>query len=213
VTVATLPELRVTVFSDYICPFCYVGSERLEQLRDRFDLKINWCSLEIHPDTPPEGKSVTELGYSASQWSQLMAALVQMVEEDQLPYTAHEFTTNSRSALLLAESVKEEGADAFYPLHRKLFEAFFVRAENIGDRDVLRRVAAEVNICSHAVERAWEDERYEERLKQYAAAAHELNVAATPTFFIGRQRLDGAVPASALADVANRVVHTSDDPG
>ena len=206
----TLPELRVTVFSDYICPFCYVGSERLERLRDRFELKINWCLLEIHPDTPPEGKPVSELGYSGSQWSQLMAALGQMVEQDGLPYSGHDFTTNSRSALLLAESVKEEGAEVFYPLHRKLFEAFFVHGENIGNRDVLRRVASDVSIPLRVVERAWSDERYDERLKQYTVAAHELSVAATPTFFIGRRRLDGAVSVSALADAADHALNTVD---
>mgnify|MGYP001821638697 FL=1 len=46
---AVLPELKVTVYSDYICPFCYVGNHRLQRLRDSYELKINWCLLEIHP--------------------------------------------------------------------------------------------------------------------------------------------------------------------
>ena len=49
------PELLVTVFTDYICPFCYVGDVRLERLRTDYDLKINWCFLEIHPETPSTG--------------------------------------------------------------------------------------------------------------------------------------------------------------
>ena len=43
------PELRISVFSDYSCPFCYIGSRRLRRLGERYDLKVNWCGLEIHP--------------------------------------------------------------------------------------------------------------------------------------------------------------------
>lgn len=39
---ATKPELRLTVFSDYICPFCYIGDARINRLREDFDLKVNW---------------------------------------------------------------------------------------------------------------------------------------------------------------------------
>jgi len=41
----SLPELKVTVYSDYICPFCYVGYHRLLRLRDNYNLKINWLDF------------------------------------------------------------------------------------------------------------------------------------------------------------------------
>ena len=43
------PVLLATVFTDYICPFCYVGDARLDRLREDYALKINWCFVEIHP--------------------------------------------------------------------------------------------------------------------------------------------------------------------
>ena len=55
------PRLSVTVFSDYICPFCYVGDARLDKLRDGYELDVEWCFYEIHPDNPAEGKPVEEL--------------------------------------------------------------------------------------------------------------------------------------------------------
>ena len=72
------PRLSVTVFSDYICPFCYVGDARLDQLRSGYDLDVNWCFFEIHPDNPAEGKPVEELGYPPEQWQRMMANLEQM---------------------------------------------------------------------------------------------------------------------------------------
>ena len=52
------PVLLATVFSDYICPFCYIGDLRLDRLREHFDLKINWMLLEIHPETPAGGMPI-----------------------------------------------------------------------------------------------------------------------------------------------------------
>jgi len=59
----TRPVLYATVFPDYICPVCYTGDLRLARLRRHYDLKINWCLIGIHPDTPPGGRPVSELGY------------------------------------------------------------------------------------------------------------------------------------------------------
>ena len=74
--------IPVTVFSDYICPFCYVGARRLLNLGDEFDLDILWANIEIHPDNPPEGRPVEELGYPPEQWRRMMAALEHMAESD-----------------------------------------------------------------------------------------------------------------------------------
>ncbi|WP_455234446.1 DsbA family oxidoreductase, partial [Thiogranum longum] len=90
------PVLKVSVFSDYICPFCYVGDARLDGLRDRYDLKVNWCFLEIHPETSPEGEPIASLNYPAATWQRMMARLRQMAEEENLSLRDQDFTTNSR---------------------------------------------------------------------------------------------------------------------
>ncbi len=196
------PELKVTVFSDYICPFCYIGDARLNHLREAFDLKVNWCFLEIHPETSPDGEPIASLKYPAETWRRMMAALERMAEEEQLSFLEHDFTTNSRAALQLAEAAKFYDREVFYHLHARLFEAFFSEGENIGDREVLRRLGAEAGLPEQQVDAAWRDEAVKDRLRQYALAARQLNVRATPTFFVGEQRLDGAVPVAQLARAA-----------
>lgn len=193
------PALLATVFTDYICPFCYVGDVRLERLREHFDLKINWCFLEIHPDTPASGMPVQELGYSDAQWRQMMDNLMAMGAAEGISFREHDFTTSSHRALLLAESAKEDGADVFYRLHRRLFTAYFTAGRNIGDAAVLRELAAESGVAAGTVERAWREERYEQHLQRYLVGAHELEVRATPTIFFGREnRLNGALPFEAF---------------
>jgi len=196
------PELKVTVFSDYICPFCYIGDARLKRLRASFELKANWCFLEIHPETSPQGQSVSSLNYPAETWKAMMATLRQMAEEENLPLREHDFTTNSRSALQLAEAAKIINPAVFYRLHARLFEAFFSAGRNIGDRDCLRSLALDAGMTEAQIESAWQDEAVSKRLRQYRKAAQELRVQATPTFFIGERRLDGAVPIEQLFQAA-----------
>ena len=197
------PELLATVFTDYICPFCYVGDVRLDRLREDYDLKINWCFLEIHPDTPAAGMDIEGLGYPDTRWQQMMDNLSRLAQEEGITFQPHTFTSNSHKSLLLAEAAKAAGADVFYALHRRLFEAFFTEGQNIGDESVLTELARESGVPDEVLERAWTDKRYEERLQQYLAAAHELDVRATPTIFFGeKQRLDGALPLSTFRKLA-----------
>jgi len=200
------PELKVTVFSDYICPFCYVGDARLNRLRTCFDLKVNWCFLEIHPETSPQGQSVTSLNYPEETWTRMMATLRQMAEEENLVFGEHNFTTNSRSALQLAEAAKAVDPAVFYRLHARLFEAFFSAGRNIGDRDCLHSLALDAGMTESQIGSAWQDEAVAKRLQRHLQAAQQLRVRATPTFFIGERRLDGAVPVDQLVQ-ATQVLH------
>lgn len=201
--VSTRPVLYSTVFSDYICPFCYIGDLRLDRLRQYYDLKINWCLIEIHPETPAGGKPVAELGYGRAQWRQMMTNLRRLADEEGVSLAEHDFTTNSRKALLLAEAAKSAGSEVFYALHRRLFEAFFVDGLNIGDELVLTGLAVECGVPADTVRSAWSDARHAGMLQQYLAAAAQYRVRATPTIFFDEQhRLDGALPYDAFLSAA-----------
>jgi len=203
VPVTGKPELLATVFTDYICPFCYVGDVRLDRLRDDYDLKVNWCFLEIHPETPAGGMAIEELGYPESRWQLMMDNLASLAEEEGLTFKPHRFTTNSHKALLLAEAAKEAGAAIFYTLHRRLFEAYFSEGQNIGDVSVLEGLAHASGLPDEVLSRAWTDERYERRLQLYLEGAQALGVRATPTVFFGeQQRIDGALPYAAFRKAA-----------
>lgn len=190
--------IPVTVFSDYICPFCYVGSRRLLNLGDEFDLDIVWANIEIHPDNPPEGRPVAELGYPPEQWQRMMASLSRMAEEEGLPIVERTFTTNSRRALLLAEAAKDVGRVTFACIHEHLFRAYFGERRNIGDPEVLRAIAAECGMSEAWVEAAWTEPEYADRLRRYHEAAVQAGVTGTPTYIIDNRALVGAVATEDL---------------
>ena len=207
------PELKISVLSDYICPFCFIGHKRLITLRDDYDLKIHWCFVEIHPETPTEGQSVSLLNYSNEYWDTLMKNLHKLADEEGIKLSEHTMTTNSRKALLLAEACKALGADIFYPLHERLFEAYFVEGQNIGDEQVLINLAAECNIPDNTVKQAWSDpythgpaDKVPEPLLPYLQYAGAIQAQSVPTFVFNKEMLTGVVEKKVLKQAAKNML-------
>ena len=190
--------VKVTIFSDYICPFCYIGDARLDKLRKHFELDVEWVFFEIHPDNPAEGKPVSELGYPPAQWAQMMANLEAMAKAENLPLAPRTFTTNSHRALLLAEAAKDINDETFQALHKKLFEAYFVEQKNIGDSEILREISAQVGMSSDTVDDTWRNEDLEQRLKDQQVRAAMLGVHGVPAYLFGKYFVSGAVPVDTL---------------
>lgn len=186
--------IHVTIYTDYICPFCFIGHVRLEKLRGEFDLEIDWRFIEIHPDHPPEGKPVTELGYSRRQWRRMMGKFARLAAEEGIRLPPRTFTTNSRRALKLALATREHQPDRFDALNQRLYEAFFLESHNIGDPDVLRALAAEHGVSPELPDQAWIDPLYDEILRENQHSAINWGAAATPTFVFGDQPYTGAIP-------------------
>jgi len=200
------PGLKVTVFSDYICPFCYVGDARLDALRDEFDLDVEWNWFEIHPDNPAEGKPVTELGYDPARWAQMMKNLESMAEQEGLPLAQRTFTTNSHKALLLAEAAKALDPQIFRSLHKRLFDAYFREARNIGDEQVLREIASECGVPDEVMEQAWSSPELEQFLNAQSVRSAQLGINGVPAYIIGRYLVPGAVPTEILRQAARETV-------
>jgi len=198
----TLPELKITVYSDYICPFCYVGHHRLQRLRDSYDLKINWCFLEIHPETSVKGEPIYSLDYPSEQWQKMLANLERVADEENIPLSKLNFITNSRDALLLSEAAKHCGRETFYNLHEKLFSAYFVDGRNIGDRNVLKEIAESCGIEKDTIDLAWTETIYQQRLLDNFNSARQHEVQSVPSFIFGDRVLTGVVAESTFRDAA-----------
>ena len=208
---SNLPEINVTVYSDYICPFCYVGHHRLMRLKNEYDLKINWCFLEIHPENSAEGEPVTDLDYSSEFWDELMRNLKRIAEEENIPLAEHTFTTNSKDASLLSEASKQLGRETFYQLHEKLFTAFFVDKRNIGDRNILRDIAKECGINDLVIDAAWTEEKYQQRLVENFNHAKQHKIKSVPSFVFGERVLTGVVDEAIMREAATDLLKTKID--
>ncbi|HED34415.1 MAG TPA: hypothetical protein ENJ08_09405 [Gammaproteobacteria bacterium] len=206
------PELKISILSDYICPFCFFGDLRLDVLREKYALKINWCLIEIHPETPASGVSTRLLNYSDEKWNSISKSLLELASEEGVQLCEQTRTTNSRRALLLAEACKSLGADIFYPLHQHIFKAFFIEGKNIGEEHVLRDIASQHNIPEQIIQQAWSDDFTDgpadsvpASLLKYLQYAGYLQASSVPTFIIGKQVLSGVITREKLIEAARQV--------
>ncbi len=206
------PQLKVSVLSDYICPFCFIGNLRLNSLREHYDLKVNWCFIEIHPETPARGHSIKLLNYDENTWDEMMKNLNQLSESEGIQLSEQTMTTNSRKALLLSEACKALGADVFYPLHDAIFHSYFIEGKNIGDEAVLRQIAQQQNIPQNIVDQAWSDEyangpadSVPASLLPYLQYAGYLKASSVPTMVMGNQIHSGVLSREKLLELAREV--------
>ena len=183
-----------------------MGERRLALLNGEFDVRVERRFLEIHPETPAEGRPVAELGYSPDRWNRMMESLDRMGKAEGIVFSERTFTTNSHNALLLAEAAKEEGPEVFEALNEGLFRAYFTEGRNIGDPQVLRDVAQAAGVPAGRIVQAWSDAAYEKRLSRDHAAAAGIGITGIPTFIVdGRWTLEGAVPVEMLREAAKKV--------
>ena len=173
------------------------------RLRDSYDLKINWCFLEIHPETSAEGEPIDSLQYPSEQWQQMLANLTRIAAEEDIPLSQLTFITNSKDALLLSEASKKCGRETFYALHEKLFNAYFVQGKNIGDKNILKEIALSNGIDEKIIESAWTDDIHQKQLLSNFESARAHNVQSVPSFVFGHKLLSGVVTESVFREAAN----------
>lgn len=194
----------VWVYSDYACPFCYVGDERLRRLGRKVRIEPRWRPLELHPGLPADGLPIEQLGYPPEQWSAMQRAVEEMAEELELPFRLPDFAANSHEALQAAEFAKDLGRDIFRRIHGALFRAYLVEGRNFGRREELLTMAEESGVDREGLESALQDGRYEAELKEARAEAERYGIGGTPTFLFGRYKVVGAAPLPVMEEAAGR---------
>ena len=196
--------LKVVMFSDYICPFCYVGFETMRRLKPEFDFELEWHGFQIHPDWPAEGipaDKLREAGDAAARkatWERITA----MADSVGFSMKPPAMLTNSRAALAATEFARESGRDE--ALEERIYRAYFNDGENIGDASVVARLAGEAGLDAAEVADAIRSPKYEMRLKNNSLAANQRGVSGVPTFFIGEYPLVGAQSLDAMRAILRR---------
>jgi predicted DsbA family dithiol-disulfide isomerase len=196
--------LKIVMFSDYICPFCYVGFETMRRLKPEFDFQLEWRGFQIHPDWPAEGMPAEKFreGGDAAARNATWQRITAMADAVGFEIKPPALITNSRAALAATEFARESGHDEV--LEERIYRAYFNDGENIGDANVVARLAGEVGLNASEVTDAIKSPKYEMRLKNNSLAANQRGVSGVPTFFIGEYPLVGAQSLDAMRAILKR---------
>ena len=202
--------LKIVMFSDYICPFCYIGFETVRKLKPEFNFELEWRGFQIHPDWPAEGLAVDHVRATGDPDSRraLWERISAMAEAVGFSMRPPAVLTNSRGALAATEFARESGRDE--TLEERIYRAYFSEGMNIGDPVVVVKLAAEAGLDSSAVADAIKSPKYELRLKNNALAANQRGVNGVPTFFIGEYPLVGAQSPDAMRSILKRATERFD---
>ena len=103
--------LPLEVFSDYVCPWCYLGDNRVKKLKENFDIEVRLVHFPLHPDTPAEGRRLMDLfGTDQAGIDEKNARMRGLMSADGLPFEDRSHTYNSRLAQKSASGRKPSRA-------------------------------------------------------------------------------------------------------
>ena len=181
------------VFTDFVCPWCYLSIPRVKKLEENFGIDVQWTYFPLHPETPMEGMTLKDL--FAGRNFDLEAAharLKSLMDAEGLAFNQRTHTYNSRLAQELAKGFDQEN------LRDALYTAYFVDARNIGDVEVLVDIAAACEIPADDARRALMDRTFKEAVDADWEKARRYGITGVPSFVAANQKVVGAHPYETL---------------
>lgn len=201
--------LLIDVWSDYVCPFCYLELPALQRLQQQFGdrIKVSWRAFELRPDPKPTLDPDGE--YLHTTWNRSVYPLAaQRGMQLKLPPVQ----PRSRRALEAAAFANAHGG--FDGMHEALFRGFFEQGRDIGDLDVLCAIGREAGLDADALRRALEDGRHTAEVLADERLAQMLGVSGVPILFLRRPDapweqalpLRGAVPYDTIEQAVRQML-------
>lgn len=198
-------RLVVDVWSDVMCPFCYMGDTLLAEAiaefphADRVDVRYH--SYLLSPELPQgEEMNANELlvrtkGWSPAQAEQMNEHVTERAAQIGLDYRMHDsLATNMRDAHRLSHFAAEHGKE--HAMIVRLFEAYFRDGRSVGRHESLADLAAEVGLDRDAALAALESDAYADAVDRDIETARRIGVQGVPFFvFQGKFAVSGAQPA------------------
>ena len=206
-----MAPLTLEIWSDIVCPWCYVGKRRIETalagFAHRDEVALRWRSFELDPSAPPErGVSSAEhlaskYGMSLEQAQQSNVQMTELAASEGLEY--HLDRTRGGNSFdahrLLQLAADHDLQDA---MKERLMRAYFTEGEAIGDRETLIRLAADLGLDARGT---LESEAYADTVHADEELAARIGIRGVPYFVLDRRYgVSGAQPAELLLQALDK---------
>ncbi|MFL5734751.1 MAG: DsbA family oxidoreductase [Chloroflexia bacterium] len=203
--------MKVEIWSDVVCPWCYIGKRRFETALARFQhadqVEVIWRSFQLDSDAPLEsGLTVTEMlagkyGVGLEQAAAMNDRVTSIAAEEGLDYHLDKAKyTNTFDAHRLIHLAAERGLRN--EMKERLMRAYFTEGASVGNADTLVRLAAEVGLDTGEARTALEGDRFAHEVRADERRASMFGVRGVPFFAIDEKYgVSGAQPAELLLEV------------
>ncbi|MBB5354790.1 protein disulfide-isomerase [Anoxybacillus mongoliensis] len=207
--------MKIEVWSDFVCPFCYIGKRRLEEALSSFphreNVEIIFRSFELDPDVKKETPlNIHEMiaqkyGISVDEAKRANADIGKQAEALGLTFRFETMKpTNTFDAHRLAQYAKKKGK--LHEVVERLFYAYFTESKQISDRNVLLELAEAAGLDRKEAEVVLDDGRYAEQVRHEEAIAAQLGVRGVPFFVLNQKyAISGAQPVEVFRQAIERV--------
>ena len=209
--------MRIEIWSDVVCPWCYIGKRRLEgalaEFPHRDEVEVVFRSFELDPTAPQVGtESIAaslgrKYGGGTEGARQMMARVEGLAAEEGLAFDYADAThTKTVDAHRLLHLALHQGGPALQAeLNEALLAAYFTRGESMGDHDVLAKAAVGVGLDPGQVAEVLASDAYAAEVAADIAQAHAYGANGVP-FFVVDQRygVSGAQPTEVFSELLER---------
>ncbi|QTD39625.1 DsbA family protein [Sporosarcina sp. Te-1] len=207
--------MKIEIWSDYVCPFCYIGKRRMEEALRSTQLEnqaeVEFKAYQLDPNTPEDSNQsmvaglAKKYGVSLQEAERMVDNVAEQAKTVGLLYNSKEMkVSNTFNAHRLAKLAEQEGKAA--EVTERLMQAHFIDAEAIGKKDVLVRIAEEAGISSNRARQALDTDEFTDDVKRDITEAGQLGIQGVPFFVINRKyAISGAQPAAVFEEALRKV--------
>jgi predicted DsbA family dithiol-disulfide isomerase len=193
---------KLEVFTDYVCPWCYLGDSRIKKIKNEFRVDIQLIHFPLHPETPTEGRTLIELfGSNQEDIDQKNERMKELMILENLPYKNRTHTYNSRLAQEIgawAQSIDNETS-----IHDNFFEAYFVQGLNVGLESVILDVVSKSGLNPEEARKVIKNRLFMKNIDDDWNKSRNYGVTGVPTYVYQKQSMVGAQPHENLVEFLN----------
>lgn len=188
--------MKIEIWSDVMCPFCYIGKRRFELAVEEFEysdeIDVQWKSFQLNPDmeTDPEVNINDYLaetkGWSPEQAQQMNQRVTEMASEIGLEFNMNKaVVANSFDAHRLIQFAKTK--DKANEMEEALFRAYFTDGKNIADHNTLAELASDLGLNKEKIQSVLAGDQYSNQVKHDIQIAQSMQVQGVPFFLFHRK--------------------------
>ncbi len=196
--------MRVEIWSDVACPWCYVGTARFERAvaETGIDVEVVYRSFELDPTVPRDGEAPPLVDYLARKYGdrdRVRAAHERLTAAGQelgleLNWAGMRRANTFDCHRLLTWALETAGAEPQRALKKAMLRAYFTDGEVMTDHEVLLRLVTEVGLDADEARAVLASDRYADEVRADRQQAYSNGIAAVPTFVVeGQYMLQGAL--------------------
>ncbi|MBB5148379.1 MULTISPECIES: DsbA family oxidoreductase [Ureibacillus] len=207
--------MKVEVWSDFVCPFCYIGKKQLEKaIQDTGyfgQVEVELKSFLLDPTTLEDSDEYIyehlskKYGMPIDEVMKMTNSVVQRANEVGLQYNFDELkTANTLKAHRLSKWAYSKGKGIEFS--ERVFHAYFIEGKAIGKEDVLIKLAEEVGLESKEVEEILKSNRFSEEVEKDIQQAQIYGIQGVPFFvFENKYAISGAQPQELFEQTVKKV--------